>query len=139
MGIRLGEPGTGRPVPALAYRELGEEQMAAQEREERRLFYVAMTRARERLILSGAAKLDDWDKERSPIGWIAPAIIADAAVAPTYVVGSEPEIDDRVLGGGEEDRPRPDSGAAEAPAIAPGRAADAPAVAAGLRPSPCWR
>ena len=29
-------------------------------REERRLFYVAMTRARERLILSGAAKLDSW-------------------------------------------------------------------------------
>ena len=61
LGLRLGEPGTGRPLPALAYRELGEEQAAAEAQEERRLFYVAMTRARERLILSGAAKLDAWE------------------------------------------------------------------------------
>ncbi len=74
LGLRLGEPGTGRPLPALAYLELGEEQSAAEAREERRLFYVAMTRARERLILSGAAKVDEWEKERSPMGWIAPAV-----------------------------------------------------------------
>ena len=84
LGLRLGEPGTGRALPALAYRELGEEQAAAEAREERRVFYVAMTRARERLILSGAAKLDAWESERSPMGWIAPAV-ADAGVEPTYV------------------------------------------------------
>jgi len=84
LGLRLGEPGTGRPLPALAYRELGEEQLAAEGQEERRLFYVAMTRARERLILSGAAKLDAWDAERSPMGWIAPAV-EGAGVEASYV------------------------------------------------------
>jgi ATP-dependent helicase/nuclease subunit A len=88
LGVRLGEPGTGRALPALAYRELGEEQAAAEAREERRVFYVAMTRARERLILSGAAKLDAWESERSPMGWIAPAV-ADAGVEATYVGGEE--------------------------------------------------
>jgi ATP-dependent helicase/nuclease subunit A len=108
FGIRLGEPGTGRPIPALAYRELGDEQAGAAEREERRLFYVAMTRARERLILSGAAKLDAWDAERSPMGWIAPAL-AEAGVEPRYVAGAENarDVDDRVLPTAEMDRPRP--------------------------------
>ena len=81
LGLRLSEPGTGRPLPALAYRELGEERAAAEAQEERRLFYVAMTRARERLILSGAAKLDAWDAERSPMGWIAPAVEGAGVVA----------------------------------------------------------
>ena len=68
-------------VRALDYQALGEERLAAEAREERRLFYVAMTRARERLILSGAAKLDAWDAERSPMGWIAPAVEGAGVVA----------------------------------------------------------
>ena len=55
IGLRLARPGTGQREDALDYRALGEEQAEAEAREERRLFYVAMTRARERLILSGAA------------------------------------------------------------------------------------
>ena len=58
FGLRLAEPGTGRRESALDYRALGEERQAVEADEERRLFYVAMTRARERLILSGAAKLE---------------------------------------------------------------------------------
>ncbi|HEY2769547.1 MAG TPA: UvrD-helicase domain-containing protein, partial [Solirubrobacteraceae bacterium] len=84
FGLRLSEPGTGRGVLALDYREIGDEQAATGEREERRLFYVAMTRARERLIVSGAARIDEWDKERSPAGWIAPALM-QAGVEPFYV------------------------------------------------------
>ena len=53
-----------REIPALDYNELGEEQATAEAQEERRLFYVAMTRARERLILSGAAKLDTGQGEQ---------------------------------------------------------------------------
>jgi ATP-dependent exoDNAse (exonuclease V) beta subunit len=50
--------------------------------EERRLFYVAMTRARERLVLSGAAKFDPWPTGGGggPMGWIGPALIEDLAV-----------------------------------------------------------
>ena len=51
-------PGPRRRESALDYRALGEEQQQAEAREERRLFYVAMTRARERLIVSGAARLE---------------------------------------------------------------------------------
>ena len=60
FGMRLAEPGTGRRESALDYKALGDERFEAEAREERRLFYVAMTRARERLILSGAARLEAW-------------------------------------------------------------------------------
>jgi ATP-dependent helicase/nuclease subunit A len=81
IGLRLARPGTGRREPALDYRAIGDEQLRAQEREERRLFYVAMTRARERLIVSGAAKLDAWPtlSGGGPIVWITPALIPDLA------------------------------------------------------------
>ena len=82
LGLALSEPGTGRREPALDYKALGEEQAEAQEMEERRLFYVAMTRAKERLILSGAAKLDAWPAAGSggaPIAWIGPAFVPDVA------------------------------------------------------------
>ena len=60
LGLRLAEPGTGRKEPALAYDALGDEAKARDFEEERRLFYVAMTRACERLILSGAVKFESW-------------------------------------------------------------------------------
>ena len=80
LGLRLARPGTGGRVPALAYDELGEEQRARSAAEEQRVFYVAMTRARERLILSGAAKVEAWGANGSggaPIGWLGPALVAD--------------------------------------------------------------
>jgi len=81
FGLRLAEPGTGKREPALDYRELGEEQQRFEDEEERRLFYVAMTRARERLILSGAARLDAWPPNGfgSPIAWIGPAFVPEIA------------------------------------------------------------
>jgi ATP-dependent exoDNAse (exonuclease V) beta subunit len=81
LGLRLAEPGTGKREPALAYNELGQEEQRLEQQEERRLFYVAMTRARERLILSGAAKFDSWPTNggAGPIAWIGPAFIPDIA------------------------------------------------------------
>jgi ATP-dependent exoDNAse (exonuclease V) beta subunit len=38
-----------------------------------------MTRAKERLILSGAARLDAWPEAGSPIAWIGPAVVPDIA------------------------------------------------------------
>jgi ATP-dependent helicase/nuclease subunit A len=69
---RLGEPGREY---AFAYGELGEEAAAAEAREERRLFYVAATRARERLILSGAARFEPWKRTGSAMAWLAPAFL----------------------------------------------------------------
>ena len=82
LGLRLARAGAGGREPALDYQALGEERRASEELEERRLFYVAMTRARERLILSGACRFDGWAGEgRStgggPIAWIAPAFVPD--------------------------------------------------------------
>ncbi len=81
FGLRLARPGTGRREAALDYRALGDERLAAEADEERRLFYVAMTRARERLILSGAAKLDAWPNPPGggPIAWLGPALVPGLA------------------------------------------------------------
>ena len=91
FGLRLAEPGTAGREPALDYE--------ARQRSSRRprrvrsgaLFYVAMTRACERLILSGAAKLEAWEKERAPMGWIGPALM-EAGVEPCYVEGAGEQI-----------------------------------------------
>jgi ATP-dependent helicase/nuclease subunit A len=80
LGLRLSRPGSERAWTTGAHEEIGEEQKVAAAAEERRLFYVAMTRARERLILSGAAKLDSdsWaNGSGAPIGWLAPALVPD--------------------------------------------------------------
>jgi ATP-dependent helicase/nuclease subunit A len=79
FGLRLAKPGTGRRESALHYKALGEEQQQAEAREERRLFYVAMTRAQERLILSGAAKLEPFKPEGTggPIAWLGPALLGE--------------------------------------------------------------
>ena len=79
IGLRLSRPGSGKAEPALAYKELGDARVAEEAAEERRLFYVAMTRARERLVLSGAAGLSGWERAAGPIAWIAPALVPDIA------------------------------------------------------------
>ncbi len=79
LGLRLAQPGGGQREPALHYEELGAERQRREAEEERRLFYVAMTRAQERLICSGAAKLSCWPQRGGPIAWIGPAFIPDIA------------------------------------------------------------
>ena len=84
LGLRLMRAGVGDRESALEYSPLGREALAAADREERRLFYVAMTRARERLVLSGAAKFSGWLEGSGktgggPVAWIAPAFVADLA------------------------------------------------------------
>ena len=84
LGLRLLRAGVGERESALEYTPLGREALAAAEREERRLFYVAMTRARERLVLSGAAKFSGWLEGSGkvgggPVAWIAPAFVPELA------------------------------------------------------------
>jgi ATP-dependent exoDNAse (exonuclease V) beta subunit len=132
IGLRLAEPGTGRRESALEYRTLGEERQAAEALEERRLFYVAMTRARERLILSGAAKLEVWPELEGPgggggpVAWIGPAVAERDDVAVTFVqpedlVARETEvrIEDRREAVGEPDVkvPTPPPPSAPAPPV----------------------
>ena len=76
VGLRLSTPGGGATVPALAFERLAAETAANEDAEERRLFYVAMTRACDRLILSGTADPEKPGQPRPggpPIDWILPA------------------------------------------------------------------
>jgi ATP-dependent exoDNAse (exonuclease V) beta subunit len=80
VGLRLvsldGSPSRG----CLHYEELSAERRLAEEAEEERIVYVAMTRARERLLLSGAVDFANWPAARAggaPIAWLAPALATE--------------------------------------------------------------
>jgi ATP-dependent helicase/nuclease subunit A len=95
LGLRLARPGTAGRESALAYDALGEERREAEAAEERRVFYVAMTRARERLILSGAARLDTWGAPGgggAPMAWLGPALVADVAESSGVIQGVRFEV-----------------------------------------------
>jgi ATP-dependent helicase/nuclease subunit A len=81
FGLRLSRSGTGVRVNALDFEAIGNERKLAEEAEERRLFYVAMTRAQERLVLSGATRFEGWtdtgSKGGGPVAWIAPAFVPE--------------------------------------------------------------
>jgi ATP-dependent helicase/nuclease subunit A len=81
-GLRVVIPGASKSRPALGYAALGDARRAAEDEEERRLFYVAATRARDRLVLSGSASFSRWPSPSpacGPISWLAPALVPDVA------------------------------------------------------------
>lgn len=80
VGLRL--PTIERKtLDTLAHEELNAARRAAASAEEERIIYVAMTRARERLILSGAARFASWPSEgRTAISWLGPALLPDLPV-----------------------------------------------------------
>jgi ATP-dependent helicase/nuclease subunit A len=81
VGLRLALLGEDQKVDALDYRALTSEAALAEDAEERRLLYVAMTRAREHLVLSGGAALGRWREHRPggpAIQWLAPLLLGAA-------------------------------------------------------------
>ena len=80
VGLRLARLDGSAAVPSLAWPELSEERRLAQAEEEDRILYVAMTRARERLLLSGAVDFERWPEQRlgaPTISWLGPALSPD--------------------------------------------------------------
>jgi ATP-dependent helicase/nuclease subunit A len=80
LGLRLRSLRSAEePQPTLEYERLQAELAQAQQGEEDRILYVAMTRARERLLLCGALNLDSWPscgpRGAAPIAWLAPALL----------------------------------------------------------------
>ncbi|MDX6649777.1 MAG: ATP-dependent helicase/nuclease subunit [Solirubrobacteraceae bacterium] len=78
VGLRLLTLEGNGGIKALDYEELQAERDAADAAEEHRVFYVAMTRARERLVVSGAVpNFDNWPAPAlttAPLAWAAPAL-----------------------------------------------------------------
>ncbi len=76
-GLRLAPLGGRRHDPHRGVEALAAQDAQADAEEERRLFYVAMTRARELLILSGGTDTTKWPAPRNggpPIDWIVRAL-----------------------------------------------------------------
>jgi ATP-dependent helicase/nuclease subunit A len=66
VGLKIASLGGGS-AKSLGLEAIEAEQDRLQDEEERRIFYVAMTRARELLVLSGATDTEKWPPE-SPLG-----------------------------------------------------------------------
>jgi ATP-dependent helicase/nuclease subunit A len=69
FGFKVVDPATGKRKSAFAYDEVRNAEEAAEEAERLRLYYVAMTRAIDRLIVAGSVDSERRDA-RTPIGWV---------------------------------------------------------------------
>jgi ATP-dependent helicase/nuclease subunit A len=70
LGFRVADPSTGKRRPTSDYQDVKEAEDEASEAERRRLYYVAMTRAIDRLIVSGSIDPERSGDESTPIGWV---------------------------------------------------------------------
>jgi ATP-dependent helicase/nuclease subunit A len=77
VGFKIVDPATGKRHAASGFDALREAERAADEAETRRLYYVAMTRAIDRLIVSGAVDPTSTRDAKAPIRWILDRLEAD--------------------------------------------------------------
>lgn len=80
IGLRLAQLDGSPAVPTLAYEQLLAERRLAEAHEEQRIVYVALTRARQRLILSGALDFAAWPADvpgAPPLAWLGSALHRD--------------------------------------------------------------
>jgi len=77
VGLRLMRLDGASSSPMLAYEELCADRRRREAEEEDRILYVAMTRARELLVLSASVSFARWPRQgpgATPISWLGPAI-----------------------------------------------------------------
>jgi ATP-dependent helicase/nuclease subunit A len=83
LGFRVADPSSGKRLPTEEYEAVKAAERDAEEAERRRLYYVAMTRAIDRLIVSGATSPGAADAG-TPIGWVLDRLeageLADAVI-----------------------------------------------------------
>ena len=70
FGFKVAHPSTGTRVSTTSYQAVKETQDQAEDAERLRLYYVAMTRAMDRLIVSGSVDRSSERDDRTPIGWV---------------------------------------------------------------------
>ncbi len=134
IGLRLLTLEGGDASSALDFDDLWAESRRRQGEEEERIFYVAMTRARERLLLSGAVDFERWPQgERAPaISWLGPAISGELT---DILAGRGAGVTDLSVGGDGRGVVRLRVNTAEATrARSRAQGATAPAVAAPPEP-----
>jgi ATP-dependent exoDNAse (exonuclease V) beta subunit len=77
FGFRVADPVTAKRRGAFDYEAVREARQEAERAERLRLYYVAMTRAKERLIVSGSVDLGAEREVPTPIAWVLDRLEAD--------------------------------------------------------------
>jgi ATP-dependent helicase/nuclease subunit A len=80
FGFRVIDPKSGKKRGVFSYEEVREAEKREDRAERLRLYYVAMTRAVDRLIVSGAIDPDRQQDRETPIGWVLGRLQAEAEV-----------------------------------------------------------
>jgi ATP-dependent helicase/nuclease subunit A len=124
FGFRVADPVSAKRRGAFDYEAVKEARQAAERAERLRLYYVAMTRAKERLIVSGSVDLGSERETPTPIAWVLDRLDADddlarAGDAPIELVRG----DARLLVRPDRYRPEPVAPAPAEPAAEPGQLA----------------
>jgi ATP-dependent exoDNAse (exonuclease V) beta subunit len=81
FGFRVADPVTSKRRAAFAYEDVKRTREAEERAEKLRLYYVAMTRAIDRLVVSGAVDLERSSAADTPIGWVLGRLKAEAELA----------------------------------------------------------
>jgi ATP-dependent helicase/nuclease subunit A len=97
FGFRVADPVTAKRRGAFDYEAVKEARQKAERAERLRLYYVAMTRAKERLIVSGSVDFGSERENPTPIAWVLDRLAADeeltqAADAPVELVRGEARL-----------------------------------------------
>ncbi|MGH3134401.1 MAG: UvrD-helicase domain-containing protein, partial [Gaiellaceae bacterium] len=87
FGFRMAHPTRGDRRPVFGFEEVREAERDLEREERLRLYYVAMTRAIDRLIVSGAIDRERAADRETPIGWVLDRLDADESVA---AAGADP-------------------------------------------------
>jgi ATP-dependent exoDNAse (exonuclease V) beta subunit len=100
VGLKIASMGGGS-AKGLALEEIKADQDRLQDEEERRIFYVAMTRAQELLVLSGATDTEKWPEPQPlgvPMNWIwrgvAPGLDSGEPSGVPWTVCTPANVDD---------------------------------------------
>jgi len=96
LGFRVADPSTGKRLSTSEYEMVKAAEQDAEEAERRRLYYVAMTRAIDRLIVSGAIDPERGADAGTPIGWVLERLevpeLAEAGEGPVEIEAGETRL-----------------------------------------------
>jgi ATP-dependent helicase/nuclease subunit A len=81
FGFRVADPVTAKRRGAFDYEAVKEARQESERAERLRLYYVAMTRAKERLIVSGSVDLGSDRETPTPIAWVLDRLGAEEELA----------------------------------------------------------